>query len=265
MAPPGHYYSPLTNHEDAARAARWAAMGESPAGVRFDREEAAQLARTLAPMWSELSTDRRYRRAAMYELADAAVYHSMLRHFRPSRVLEIGSGYSTAVALDTIELHDLDTVVACVEPNPERLNSLLNNKDDITLYRQLVQDVPLSTFDTLAAGDFLFIDSTHVVKAGSDVVWTTLHVLPRLAAGVIVHIHDIFWPMEYKDEWLQKRRDWSEIYLIHAFLSGNPDWRVLLFTDEVWHAQPELVRMHLPAAADQRPGGLWLERVGKSS
>jgi len=264
LAPPGHYYSPLTNHDDGARAARWAEIDESPLGVRFDREESAELARDLAPMWSQLSLNRRYRGASMYDLADSAVYHSMLRRFRPGRVLEVGSGYSTAVALDTIEEHHLPTTVSCIEPNPQRLNSLLESADEVGLHPQFVQEVPLSMFEALSAGDFLFIDSTHVAKAGSDVVWTTLRVLPRLATGVIVHIHDIFWPMEYKDEWLRARRDWNEIYLIHAFLSGNPDWRIVLFNDEVWHSQPELVRTHLPAAVGQRPGGLWLQRVGKS-
>jgi predicted O-methyltransferase YrrM len=197
----------------------------------------------------------------MYELADAAVYHAMLRKFRPSRIIEVGSGYSTAVALDTISTHGLETEVTCIEPYPERLRSLMRPSDEVQLREQIVQDVPLSTFDALQSGDFLFIDSTHVVKAGSDVVWTTLRVLPRLTRGVIVHVHDIFWPLEYKPNWLLGRRDWNEIYLLHAFLSGNSQWRVLFFNDHVWQAHPALVAENLPETAGQRPGGIWLQKV----
>ena len=197
----------------------------------------------------------------MYELPDAAVYHSMLRHFRPRRVLEVGSGYSTAVALDTLERYEINCKITCIEPNPERLQSLVLPRDQLDLHRSLVQDAPLELFTSLQSGDFLFIDSTHVVKAGSDVVYTTLRVLPRLAAGVLVHVHDVFWPLEYQEKWLRGRRDWNEIYLLHAFLSGNRDWKVELFTDYIWQTQDALVREHLPAAVGRRPGGMWLRKL----
>ncbi len=232
-----------------------------PAGIDIDLDEMARLAGELGPMWKELPQNARYKQASMYSLGDAAVYHSMLRRFRPSQVLEVGSGYSTAVALDTFEAYDLPTRIQCVEPHPERLFGLLRGTDQVDLLRNMVQDVPLSTYTKLGPGDFLFLDSTHVVKAGSDVVWTTLHVLPTLPVGVIVHIHDMFWPLEYKDDWLKRPRDWNEIYLIHAFLAGNKSWRVLMFNDQIWQGRPDIVQRFLPDAANQRPGGLWLEKV----
>ena len=261
LAPPGHYYSPLTTVEDGQRAAQWSTTNQTPVGINMDQTKTTALATQLAPMWKDLQQDGRYHRDLMYEQADAAVYHSMLRHFRPQLVIEIGSGYSTAVALDTIDTHDLPTRVDCIDPNPERLKSLLRPTDTVAITPSLVQDVPLETYQQLGRNDFLFIDSTHVVKAGSDVVWTTLRVLPSLAPGVIVHIHDMFWPLEYQQKWLLQRRDWNEIYLIHAFLSGNPEWEVLIFNDEVWHNQPELVAEHLPNTANSRPGGLWLQKT----
>jgi predicted O-methyltransferase YrrM len=262
-SPLGHYYSPMTTPEDAERAISWKGEVETPAGVNVDLEDLAELACELAPMWADLdTTTRRYRRDVMYELVDAAIYHSMLRHFRPARVLEVGSGYSTAVALDTIDAYDLPTKVECIEPNPERLQSLLRPSDDVALRRAFVQDVPLEVFDELESGDFLFIDSTHVVKAGSDVVWTTLRVLPRLKPGVIVHIHDMFWPLEYKDRWLRERRDWNEIYLIHAFLSGNPSWKIVFFNDQALLANPALHEQYFPHMPGHRPGGLWIQRTG---
>ncbi|WP_375476980.1 class I SAM-dependent methyltransferase [uncultured Jatrophihabitans sp.] len=258
----GHYYSPLTNPADAERAITWASSTKIPVGVNIDLAATAALAAELAPLWSDLDVSTgRYHRSLMFEAIDAAIYQSMLRHFRPARVLEVGSGYSTAVALDTIERFALDTRIECIEPNPERLLQLLREDDDVPLRQSFVQDVPLDVFDSLSAGDFLFIDSTHVAKAGSDVVWTTLRVLPRLKPGVIVHIHDMFWPLEYQARWLRGRRDWNEIYLIHAFLSGNPSWRVLLFNDQVLLDRPDLASKYFPDMPGHRPGGLWLERL----
>jgi len=197
----------------------------------------------------------------MYCEADAAVYHSMIRRYQPRRIIEVGSGFSTAVALDTAEDHHLSMDITCIEPYPDRLESLIRTNDDVHLRRSIVQDVPLDIYTTLDAGDMLFIDSTHVAKAGSDVVWTTLRVLPNLRPGVLVHIHDMFWPFEYKPEWHRARRDWTEIYLIHAFLSGNPGWKVLFFNDLVWTQFGDIVEKYAPATRGQRPGGLWLQKA----
>jgi hypothetical protein len=261
-AVPGHYYSPLATRKDGERASMWAATGGDPAGLNIDTIKWTALAADLAPHWSDVLLGPRYAPDVMFELADAAIYSAMLQRFEPAHVLEIGSGYSTAVALDTVDRLDLSTVLQCIEPNPERLHRLLLPNDQITLHRVGVQDAPAQIFTSLVSGDFLFIDSTHVVKAGSDVVWNTLRILPSVPAGVLVHIHDIFWPMEYPEKWLLTRRDWNEIYLIHAFLVGNKDWEILLFNDWVWQNCPELVAEHLPQAEGQRPGGLWLRHVG---
>ena len=128
----------------------------------------------------------------------------------------------------------------------------------LTLLPEAVQDVPFSAYDHLTSGDILFIDSTHVVKAGSDVCWLLLHVVPRLAPGVAVHLHDVFWPFEYPETWLREHRDWTEDYLLHAFLIGNSDWEILWFSSWLWHSHPEMV----PANhKDQKPGSIWLRRV----
>ena len=134
----------------------------------------------------------------------------MLGWLQPERIIEAGSGYSTMIALDE------GYPVTCIEPHPDRLLSLVRPGDPVTLLRQLVQDVPLSLYGELAAGDILFIDSSHVVKAGSDVCWLLLRVLPRLAPGAVVHLHDIFWPFEYPAAWLREHRDWTEDYLLNA-------------------------------------------------
>jgi hypothetical protein len=127
------------------------------------------------------------------------------------------------------------------------------------LLRQPVQEVPLDLFTELGAGDILFIDSSHVAKAGSDVCWLLLHVLPRLRPGVVVHLHDVFWPFEYPAAWLGEHRDWTEDYLLHAFLSGNVGWEILWFSSWLWRCHPEVVPAHLLA---DDPGSIWLRKHG---
>jgi predicted O-methyltransferase YrrM len=212
----------------------------------------------LAPLFGEIPHERYRVDNNMFAPADAALYHALLRHAPPRRVVEIGSGYSTAVLLDTAEQCELKVDVTCVEPYPERLLGLLRDGDDIRLIREPVQDAPLEIMTSLEADDILFIDSSHVAKAGSDVVWLLLRVLPRLAPGVLVHIHDVFWPFEYPQDWLDEHRDWNEDYLVNAFLCDNNAWEMVLFGSWLWETYPSRIP---PALRDPKPGSLWIRRV----
>jgi hypothetical protein len=261
-APPGHYYSPLTSRGDIRRALSW---HDAP-GVALNQAAQLAMAASAWPVLASPPPGPRYREdegSVMFAAADAAVYRVMLGALRPSRIIEAGSGFSTAVALDEAGgnpcLAGLE--MTCIEPHPARLRSLLRPGDAVTVVEQPVQDVPLETFEKLGAGDILFIDSSHVAKAGSDVTWLLLHVLPRLAAGVAVHVHDIFWPFTYPARWLAERRDWNEGYFLHAFLSGNHSWEILLFASWLWQEHPEAVP---PRLASGQPGSLWLRKTGSS-
>lgn len=261
--PPGHFYSPLTNAADVERA-----LAAPPLTGLVDIRESEQLALVseIGPLWSEFPAGDRWSGGAenvQFGLADAAVYASMLRHLTPRRVVEVGSGYSSAVALDVRERYGLDLALTFVEPYTARLQGLLKPSDrtTTTIREEFVQDTPLSVFAALEPGDVLFIDSTHVLKAGSDVEHLYFRVLPSLPDGVVVHVHDCFWPWQYREEWLRAHRDWNELYFLHAYLHGNAAWRVLLFNDWVWRTQASLVSRYLPAASGERPGGLWLQKV----
>lgn len=249
---PGHFYSPLTTDEDVERAVAWA---EDAPGVDLREREQLELAATLIPMFDGIKHRRYQPDNDMYGPADAFVYHGMLRHVRPQRVIEVGSGHSTAMLLDTAEYLGLNITLTCIEPHPDRLLTQLIDTDEVEIIRKRVQDVPVDVFGALQAGDILFIDSTHVAKAGSDVLWLFLRVLPRLARGVIVHVHDLFWPFEYPEAWLREHRDWNEDYLLHAFLCHNDTWQIQLFSSWLWkkhnHLIPESVR-------DAQPGALWM-------
>ena len=258
--PPGHFYSPLTARQDVDRALSWT---DAP-GVNLAERTQYELVTRLQPTLAKPLPGPRYVAGnSMYGPADAAVYRGMLAELRPARVIEVGSGYSTAVALDEVGINpDLSALeITCVEPFPERLLGLIKDadRDRVSLIRQPVQDVDGTIYDKLAPQDILFIDSTHVVKPGSDVVWLLLHVLPRLSPGVVVHIHDVFWPFGYPAEWLRQGRDWTEAYLVHAFLAGNASWEIMLFSSWLWYYRPELIPAPL---AQERPGSLWLRKTG---
>ena len=251
---PGHYYSPATSPVDRERAVSWRT---SPVvGVDVDHAGQERLTRSLAPLMIDLPQDR-WQPNGMYGRADAAVLHAMLRHHEPRRLLEVGSGYSTAVALDVVDRYLPHLRITCVEPNPSRLRSRLRPGDDVLIIDEPVQDVPIEVFGQLEAGDILFIDSTHVLKSGSDVAWLYLHVLPTLPSGVIVHVHDVHWPFEYPQRWIREGRDWTETYLLRAFLTHNDAWQILMMTSWVWENRSDLVPEPL---RHQPTGALWMQR-----
>lgn len=254
---PGHYYSPIPSQRDITRALQQ--RDREPVGV--DVRAGAQLALVdrLGPLMAELPRGRedgwRWHDGPanrMFGRADAQLYYAMLADRRPSRVVEVGSGFSSAVALDAADRHSPDTRFAFVEPYPDRLLGLLRPGDSerTTLLRLPVQDVDMVTFTDLRAGDFLFIDSTHVAKAGSDVLFLFLEVLPRLASGVIVQVHDVHWPFTYPRRWLEEGRAWNEAYLLQALLLAPSRLRILAWGS--WLAQHGR-----PGFADG--GSIWLE------
>lgn len=249
----GHFYSPLSSTEDIERALSWPV--DVP-GVDLREDEQVEMFRKLIPLFDG-APEGRYKPNNMYGPADAAIYQAIVRSLKPKHVIEVGAGFSTAKLLDTADLFLPDLEITCVEPYPDRLLTILKPGDDVDVIAQPVQDVPIDTFASREASDILFIDSTHIAKAGSDVMWLLLRVLPRLNKGVVVHVHDIFWPFEYLPEWLYEGRNWNENYFLHAFLCHNGAWRIELFSSWLWHLRPELVPSNLRG---ERPGSIWLRR-----
>lgn len=251
---PGHFYSPISSVEDRERAIR---KRRPPAAVKLRTDEQLRLADELdvsRPVENRWRADN-----DMFATAEAALYRAMLLHFRPGRVLEIGSGYSTALALDVADTDLPDVRITCVEPYADRLRSRLRRGDErrLTLLERPLHEVEIATLVAdLADGDVLFIDSTHVAKAASDVLELFLHVLPALPDGVLVHVHDIYWPFEYPDDWLTNGRDWTEAYLLHAFLAYNERFPIMLF-------QNYLAREHPGALPSELGHGssLWLRKA----
>ncbi|WP_179776043.1 class I SAM-dependent methyltransferase [Amycolatopsis endophytica] len=270
--PPGHFYSPQPDPAQVvARSAELFDPSRDPLGI--DLREDEQLA--LLPVLAELLTDhpvpaerspeyRYFPDNPEYSWSDALVLHAMLRHLRPRRFVEIGSGHSSAMTLNTVE-HWLDGSVdlTFVEPYPQRLESVLRPGDAqrVTVHEQPVQDVPLDPFLALESGDVLFIDSTHVVKAGSDVNHLFFEVLPRLADGVWIHLHDVFFPFEYPLDWVTEGRAWQEVYLLRAFLMDNPRFEIRWFQRYLWARHRERLETAVPDMARNPGGNIWLRKT----
>lgn len=196
---------------------------------------------------------------------DALVYYGILRRHLPKRIIEIGSGCSTHFAMDVSELHlGGDVKITCIDPKTERLLKKLDiyPYEKLQIFPMMVQDVPLSLFAELKAGDILFIDSSHVVKAGGDVAFEIFHILPRLASGVLIHFHDIFYPFCYPTKWIKLGMPYTEAYVLHAFLSYNDAYEMLFFEDMMVHHQ-EISKgtAFRNILGTWNKGSLWLRKI----
>lgn len=274
FVPPGHFYSPITHPAEVARHLDATQGKEAPrqlADVHLDHTAIVETWRALLPYLQSAPFSERpadglrfgYENPA-YSYGDASMLHAMLRHLRPARVVEIGSGWSSAVIVDTDERYlGGETSLTFIEPFPELLTTLVGAGSGHTrVVDRPVQQAPLEIFLELQRNDILLIDSTHVVKTGSDVCFELFEILPRLASGVMVHIHDMFWPFEYPRSWaVNENRSWNELYAIRAFLAGNSQWRVRMFNDYLAQIDRALIEETFPLFLRNPGGALWLERA----
>ncbi len=272
---PGHFYSPVYGPTDVdrfreQRAAQLA--DEDLPGIDLHVADQLALLAELAQYHDAAyfvgaaPTSNRYRFENDYfTWGDAVFYRTLIAHIRPSRIVEIGSGYSTALALDTLDDFAIDATMTLIEPYPERLETVLSPADlaRVKLLRADAQTVDLGVFDQLQPGDILFVDSSHVTRLGSDVNRLVFDVLGRLPAGVWIHFHDICYPFEYPLEWIEEFRAWNEAYLVRAFLEFNSSFCIALWVNYLTVHHPEKLRSRFAPALDHPDGGgsLWLRKV----
>jgi hypothetical protein len=273
FVPNGHFYSPIHAMADVQRD-RARLFAEAPAsvpGIDLRTDAQLELLRRVGeiaadhPFTDHAEGGRRYGfDNTAYSYGDALCLHGMLRLLRPARLIEVGSGHSSCMTLDTRDLF-LNSDVQCtfIEPYPELLYSLLKpgDLDTITVLPDRVQDVNLEVFQKLQAGDVLFIDSTHVSKIGSDVNRLYFDVLPSLASGVCVHIHDIFYPFEYPSAWIDEGRAWNEQYILRGLLQDSSGFEILLFNNYLARCWRDTYVGALPLAAKNPGGSIWLRRL----
>jgi predicted O-methyltransferase YrrM len=201
----------------------------------------------------------------MFGFNDAFVLYAMLREVQPARVVEVGSGYSSALMLDTARERGLATRFTFIDPYSTNIAKVLagNPQGAWKLVRTPVQDAGLELYRELEAGDILFIDTSHVVKIGSDLSFLFFHVLPSLRPGVLVHIHDIWHPWEYPEAMVREGRAYNEIYFVRAFLQFNRAFEVVYFSSFVEHRHRALIQARMPGYfnAGSTGASLWLRRT----
>ena len=270
--PPGHFYSPIpalldlkVNEEEV--------FTPPPAIRGIDLNEGMQLDllnRFAAfygeqPFTPEAVPDRRYFfENPNYSYNDAIVLYCMMRHCRPRRIVEIGSGYSSCAMLDVNELFFNDSIAfTFIDPYPQLLRDLIKQSDEprVRILGQKVQDVDVEVFRELEASDILFIDSSHVVKTGSDVNYIVFKVLPLLKEGVIIHVHDIFYPFEYPLDWVYQGRAWNEAYLLRAFLQYNNVFEIQFFNSFMIGAHRDIFELKMPLCLKIPGANLWMKKM----
>ena len=270
--PNGHFYSPIVSIDEIKKRELdiWKNVGvDGIDGINLRTNEQKIIVQKFEKYYSEMPFKsnkqpslRYYFDNEFYSYTDGILLYSMIREFRPKRIIEVGSGFSSAVMLDTNELffnHQIN--LTFIDPYADRLFSLMNEKDKetINVIQSDVQLLSLDVFSTLEAGDILFIDSTHITKTGSDVNYILFEILPNLKRGVIVHFHDIFYPFEYPKDWVFRGFNWNEDYILKAFLMYNETFEILLFSEYLHLHHTESFK-NLPLCYKNYGGNLWIQK-----
>jgi hypothetical protein len=263
-----HYYSPLIGESDLHRPLE----ADRPL-PGLDLNEAGQLA-LLAEFdfadelkaLPERETPGRYHyHNGSYEWGDGEFLYDMIRRFRPRRIVEVGAGNSTRMAAEAIAANRTrDPAYACrhlcIEPFEQPWLEALG----VEVLREKVERVDPAVFAALEAGDILLIDSSHVIRPQGDVLAEYLEILPALAPGVLVQVHDIFTPRDYPRQWLiDERRLWDEQYLLEAFLSFNREFEVIAAVNWLSHHHRDKLERAAPMLLTQpghEPGAFWIRR-----
>jgi len=264
---PVHFYQPIPNTQSLPETL-WDRPSEL---IGIDMNDAVQLdlLRNHFPKFrdeydqfpaEETSEPGRFSlKNGLFDGTDALVAYCMIRHFQPRLIIEVGSGFSSLVAAEAMAKSEGSTLI-CIEPFP--LDFLRKGFPGLrSLIEKKVEDIDTEFFSQLGSGDILFIDSSHTVRIGGDVNYLFLEVLPRLKPGVIVHVHDIFSPFDYRRDWvIDELRFWGEQYLLQAFLTFNSEFEVLMANAYLGHRYMEDLKATFPNSPWWGGGSFWMRR-----
>jgi ubiquinone/menaquinone biosynthesis C-methylase UbiE len=267
--PPGHFYSAIPSAEDRLDFLKAAPSDEPVLGIAMESDEQLRLLERFLAYYAEAHFPdektagfRYFYNNPFYSYGDALTLYSMMREFKPGKIIEIGSGYSSCLMLDVNEVFfDRRIELAFIEPHPRELYSLLGPDDrDCVILPVKVQSVDTQLFASLQANDMLLVDSTHVSKLRSDVNHVFFEILPVLGEGVLVHFHDIFWPFEYPKDSVSKGLAWNEAYLLRAFLQFNNSYEIVFFADYMHQRYKAWFEKHMPLFLRNPGGNFWLRK-----
>lgn len=273
---PTHYYSPLPDlaalREKMPRWYRESGLG----GVELAVEEQLRVLEALRPYREECRNLPDFEAVTAagygpgYGEVEASLLHCMIRHLKPGQVIEIGSGVSTCYALEALRRNrsegGKEFSLSCIEPYPSAKFRELAGAGRLELHAQEVQDVELGCFDRLGPDDLLFIDSSHVCKLDSDINHIYLEILPRLAKGVVIHIHDIPFPYATchpEHPAFAVSMLWNEAALVRALLMYSRAFRIVMCQSYLHYKFPEAIKGVVERYDPSRhfPTSLWLRKV----
>jgi len=206
-----------------------------------------------------------YHNNGSYSYGDAEYLYNIVRYFKPSKFIEIGSGNSTLMVRNAVKANQFENKNytcnhTCIEPYEQPWLEQL----DVKLIREKVEHLDYSIFKNLEKNDILFIDSSHIIRPEGDVLFEYLELLPLLKPGVIVHIHDIFTPKNYLDNWvITEHRLWNEQYILEAFLTLNKEFKIIGALNFLHHNYSDEFDKKHPLSAQNKghePGGFWIQR-----
>lgn len=278
---PGHFYSPIPDISEIHSNADTLfdkSIKDIP-GVDLNDSGQLKLAQNFTKYYGDIRFSKEKKEGARYYYhneyfcyGDSIALYSMMRHFEPKQIFEVGSGFSSAAMLDTDDQFlGGKTRFTFIEPYAARLYSLLTEKDKerCKIIEKPVQTVSPEEFRVLDKNDILFIDSSHIGKIHSDFLHLILNVLPALKPGVIIHFHDIFWPLEYPMEWLDEGKAFNEAYFLRTFLQYNNQFEVLYFNSYMEYHHADFLKNNLPQMVETPPPGniapsnssLWIRKI----
>ena len=274
LALPGRYSSPFPSLRELKRQKNdtSSSIPEEIPGVDLNVEEQLRTFERLKEFYpslpfADLKTEelRYYYLNDMFSYSDAITLFCMIRYLQPKTIIEIGSGFSSCLILDTNEKF-FGSSISCtfIDPYPKRLLSNVKQTDlgRIHLRSNRLQEIELDFFSTLEERDILFLDSTHVSKFNSDVNYFFFQILPRLRKGVFIQIHDVMYPFDYPKEWIREGRTYNEAYLLRAFLEYNRGFRIVYFNTYLTHFYRDNFQRDMPLCLKNTGGSIWLEKVG---
>jgi predicted O-methyltransferase YrrM len=225
------------------------------------------LLRELEKYREQTSRFARPREDGMYSFSndyftspDAEIAYALIRLLHPKRIIEVGSGNSTRLFREAITDGSLDTKLVSIDPSPRRE---VESVADQAIRRRL-EDVPSSELqDVLQPNDILFIDSSHEIRSGNDVVSLFLNVVPKLHSGVVIHVHDIFLPFEYPRDWVIQNTlnvNWTEQYLVQGMLQGSDQFEVMWPGHFFQRTLPDFAG-HFGGKLEDIATSLWLRKL----
>lgn len=262
-----HYYEPIFNRKKISKPL---STRRRLPGIIWNETKQKEILKNLSysneisqNQWENYGQRKFYFGNGSFESGDAEYLYNMIRFIKPKKVIEVGCGFSTLIIKQAIDQNIKENInfkcdLVCIEPYEQPWLESMH----IEVLRKKVEEIDLNYFESLNENDMLFIDSSHMIRPQGDVLYELLEILPSLKKGVYVHIHDIFTPNDYPDEWVFKHmRFWNEQYLLEAFMSNNEDWEIYGALNYLFHNHyEELKKTCLYITPDREPGSFYIKK-----